>query len=294
LSKDRLAPRSGDFALAWEKFVKFLNNSKAGDHIQMATALITGASSGIGKAFAQALAAQGKDLILVARSQGALAALAADLSQRCGVQAWAIAQDLTEPNAAVTVADQVAAVTDSIDLLINNAGYGIHGAFAEGDRAAQLGMVQLNVLALVDLTYQFLPGMMQRGTGAVLNIASTAAFQPMPYFAIYAATKAFVLSFSEALWVEGKDAGVQVLAVCPGPTETQFFKTAQFPDGLAQSTEQNYETPEAVVKAALEALAQGRANVVTGGLVNQTLVNASRFLPRELVVSGIGKIFKGE
>jgi short-subunit dehydrogenase len=264
----------------------------------MVTALITGASSGIGKAFAQALAARGYDLILVARSEGTLTALAGEIGDRHGIQAWAIAQDLTEANGPAIVAEKARHLSDRVDLLINNAGYGIYGAFAQGDadpaaaRAAQLGMVQLNVAALVDLTYQFLPAMVQRRSGTILNVGSTASYQPIPYFAVYAATKAFVLSFSEALWAECKPVGVKVMAVCPGPTETQFFKTAQFPSSMANQVGQNYSSPEAVVATALESLDQDRSNVVAGGFTNQLMVNVARFLPREPLVEAVGKMFQ--
>lgn len=259
----------------------------------MATALITGASSGIGAVFADRLAAEGNHLVLVARSQDKLTAIAQDLSQRYGIKADVIAQDLVEPDAATQVFTTASDRGHTIDMLINNAGFGLHGAFTTRDRQTQLDMIQLNVTALVDLTYQFLPGMQARQQGSIINVASTAAFQAIPYFAVYAATKAFVLSFSEALWHECSHDGVKVLALCPGPTETEFFKVADFPSTMENQMGQNYASPEAVVEDALKALARGHSNVVTGGVMNQVLVNASRLFPREMLVNSVGRFFKG-
>src|SRR4028119_925016 len=198
----------------------------------MTTALITGASAGIGAAFAQELAARQTNLVLVARSEVKLQQLAQQLQEQYKIQVDVIVQDLTEPKAAKTVFDIVTEKGLTIDLLINNAGFGEYGDFAELNGEQQVKMIQLNILALVDLTHHFLPGMRQRRSGGIINMSSVAAFQPMPYFSVYAATKAFVLSFSEALWAENYRYGVHVLAVCPGPTETNFFQEAGFPATL--------------------------------------------------------------
>lgn len=258
----------------------------------MVTALITGASAGIGAVFARTLAAQRYDLVLVARSQDKLASLAEELTQTHGIRAWAIAQDLTQPEAASQIFNAVQQQGQTVDVLINNAGFGMYGAFAAGDRDTLLQMVRLNVLALVDLTHQFLPSMRQRQHGSIINLGSTAAFQPIPYFAVYAATKAFVLSFSEALWVECQADGVHVLALCPGPTETEFFKFAAMPASVAERTVQRYTTPEAVVQAALSGLRQKQSTVVPGGLSNQILVNLPRWLPREAIAQNVGRLFQ--
>ena len=258
----------------------------------MTTALITGASSGIGAVFAQQLAGRQNDLVLVARSQDKLQTLADQLTQQHGIQTTVIAQDLTVPNAGKTVFTQLEQQSIEVDVLINNAGFGTYGEFAEGELDTYLDMIQLNVMALTELTYHCLPKMRSQRSGSIINIGSTASFQAIPYFAVYAATKAFVLSFSEALWQECKPYNVKVLAVCPGPTETEFFKVADFPDSLGEQVGQNYATPETVVEEALKALEQGHSNVVTGGIANQLLVNASRFLPREFLVNGVGRVFK--
>ena len=257
----------------------------------MAVALITGASAGIGAEFAEQLAQRGYDLVLVARSPDKLQAIADTVSQQRHVKATVIVQDLTTPDAAAKVMAQLEQQQLQPDLLVNNAGFGTYGEFADGELSTYLNMIQLNTMVLVDLTYRCLQSMKQRQTGSILNIASTAAFQPIPYFAVYAATKTFVLSFSEALWFECKPHNIKVLGVCPGPTETQFFKTAEFPDSLGESVGQNYTSPQAVVSDALQALDKGQSNVVTGGLTNQLLVNAGRFLPREALTGAVGRMF---
>jgi short-subunit dehydrogenase len=256
------------------------------------TALVTGASAGIGKAFARRLAQEKIDLFLVARSGDKLQQLADELSKTYGVRVEFLTQDLTEPSAAENVFNAVQAQDWQIDLLINNAGFGDYGAFAHSDRPKQLSMVQLNILSLVDLTYQFLPGMLDRNNGNIINLSSIGGFQPIPYMSIYAATKAFVLSFSEALWAENRDRGIRVQALCPGPTETNFFKVAGFEKmPSTSSSRRSVATPETVVQESLAGLRSNQAVVVTGGIGNQVIVNAGRFLPREMLAKGMAKIF---
>ncbi|MGM3307693.1 SDR family NAD(P)-dependent oxidoreductase [Anabaena sp. WFMT] len=257
----------------------------------MSTALITGASGGIGKAFAEELAARKTNLVLVARSVEKLTQIATQLQQQYKIQVEFIAKDLTEPNATNEVFDAIKTKGLTIDLLVNNAGFGDYGDFAEREGERQLNMIQLNIMALVDLTHKFLPLMRQRRSGSIINVSSIAGFQPMPYLSVYAATKAFVLSFSEALWAENRDYGVHVLVVCPGPTETDFFTEARFPSKLAGANNK-IATPEAVVRDALQALEKGDSTVVSGGWANQLIVNMHRFLPRESLVSAIAKQFK--
>jgi len=257
----------------------------------MTTALITGASGGIGAAFAEQLAAQGHDLVLVARSQDKLEAIAEQLAATHGVKTTVLVQDLLATGAPEHIFNQLAAQDIEVDLLVNNAGFGTYGEFTDGDLQTYLNMIQLNVSVLVDLTHRALHGMKQRQSGCILNLSSTAAFQPIPDFAIYAATKSFVLSFSEALWYECQPYGIKVLGVCPGPTENQFFQTAEFPDTMESPPGQNLAAPETVVKEALQALDQGQSNVVTGGLTNQILVNSNRFLPREMLTKAVGNMF---
>ncbi len=256
----------------------------------MKTALVTGASFGIGAAFAQALAKQGYRLILVARSQDKLEQLAQQLQQGYQVETEVIPQDLTETNAPQTLFDLITVKGINVDLLINNAGFGDYGAFAESSLSRQLEMIQLNISALTALTHLFLNPMRDRRSGGIINIASIAGFQPLPYMSVYAATKAFVLSFSEALWAENKDSGVMITCVCPGPTETEFFKAANFPSSATESVS-NYASPEVVAEMGIKAFEAKQVNVVTGGLPNQVIVNLPRFFPRETLVSAVAKQF---
>lgn len=256
----------------------------------MPTALITGASTGIGAAFARALAAQQYDLILVARSADKLQRLSDALKLQYAIQTAVFVQDLAMPQAGEDLFNAVSAHHPAIDLLINNAGFGDYGTFAARDRQRQVDMVQLNVTTLVELTHCVLPGMRDRQQGGIINVASIAGFQPMPYLAVYAATKAFVLSFSEALWAENRDYGVTVLALCPGPTETEFFKAADFPTTM--NTPQSYVSAETVVTAALKALTAKQANIVTGGLLNNVIVNLPRLFPRQVIVNLIASQFR--
>ncbi|MBW4645004.1 MAG: SDR family oxidoreductase [Goleter apudmare HA4340-LM2] len=258
----------------------------------MSTALITGASGGIGKAFAQELAARKTNLVLVARSQEKLNQLADELQEKYKIQVEVIAKDLTETNAAIAVLDATKSKGLNIDFLINNAGFGDYGDFAERDGERQVKMVQLNILALVDLTHKFLPLMRQRRSGNIINVSSIAGFQPIPYLSVYAASKAFVLSFSEALWAENRQYGVRILAVCPGPTETDFFTEANFPQSFTGKTSR-ISTPEEVVRDALIALEKGDATVVSGSLLSKIITNLPRLMPRETLVNFLEKQFKG-
>ena len=255
----------------------------------MPTALVTGASSGIGAAFSEALAQKGFDLVLVARSQQKLEEIAERLQIEAGISALVVGQDLLADNAVSQIFETVQRAGYEVDLLINNAGFGDYGQFASSDRPKQLEMIDLNIRALVEMTHAWLPEMLQRGHGNIINVASIAGFQPMPYLSVYAATKAFVLSFSEALWAENKERGIKVLALCPGPTESNFMTVAGFPEDL-DSTGQSLVSSESVVEAALKALEKGEANTVTGGVMNQVIVNASRFMPRTWMVNGIKRI----
>ncbi|PSN12783.1 oxidoreductase [filamentous cyanobacterium CCT1] len=251
----------------------------------MTTALITGASAGIGAAFAQQLAARRTDLVLVARSQDKLEALASSLSHQYQIQADIVVQDLAAAEATETLFQSVQQLGRSIDLLVNNVGIGDYGDFAESDRDLQLKMVQLNIATTVDLTHRFLPGMRQRRAGGVINLSSVAAFQAMPYFSMYAATKAFILSFSEALWAENRSYGVHVLAVCPGPADSKFFKKAGFPPFLVDVAAKVDTPVETVVRDALQAFDKRESIVIPGSPINPILATLPRLLPREAVSS---------
>jgi len=256
----------------------------------MKTALITGASSGIGKAFAEELAFQKMNLVLVARSEDKLNQLAAELQAKYPINVDVIVQDLTEACGVQAVFDLTQSKGIRIDVLINNAGFGDYGTFAQSDGDRQVKMVQLNILALVDLTHKYLPLMQLHGSGTIINIASIAAFQPMPYLSVYAATKAFVLNFSEALWSETRSYGVKVLAVCPGPTETNFFNEAQFPSSFAGKSPK-ITTPEEVVRDTMKALESGEASIVSGGILSHLIGNLSKFIPRKTMVEIVRKQF---
>jgi len=241
------------------------------------TALITGASGGIGATFARALAAAGAHLILVARSEEKLRTLASTLADQHHIRAEVIVADLSRPEAGHEIFSAVQQLGLNVDLLINNAGFGTHGIFDTIDPERDQREIMLNVAAVVDLTHRFLPAMLARGDGSIINVASTAAFQPVPYMAVYAASKAFVLSFSEALWGEYRRKGVRVLALCPGATSTEFFDIAG--EGGALGTK---ETPEKVVWVALRALERGRSSVISGRQ-NTVLANMPRFFPRGIM-----------
>ena len=241
-------------------------------------ALVTGASSGIGEVFARQLAERGANLVLAARSQDKLDALAQELQERFGTSVEVRACDLSEPGAGAALAARLAERDVRIDVLINAAGFGLFGQLHEADPARTSQQVRLNVDALTELTCALLPQMRARNRGAIVNVASTAAFQPVPYMAVYGATKAYVLSFTEALWAETRGTGVLVTALCPGATDTPFFDTASEHASIGHRM-----SPEHVVAAALSALERRRCSV-TPGLRNRLLAGAPRLTPRQTVV----------
>jgi uncharacterized protein len=247
-------------------------------------ALITGASAGLGTDFARQLAAKGKRLVLVARRKDRLDALAAELGN-----ARAVEVDLCEAGASDRLMADIAAHGEHVELLVNNAGFGLTGRFVELDGKRQRQMIDLNCGALVELAHAVLPGMIERKQGYILNVASTAAFQPGPGMAVYFATKAFVLSFSEALYEEVKDQGGTVSALCPGPTATEFGGVAGFAPSNPSSKLAAASAP--VVKAGLEGLEAGRA-IVIPGLGNKATAQAHRFFPRSIVRRAVGILKK--
>lgn len=255
------------------------------------TALITGASSGIGAAFAEALARQGTDLVLVARSEDKLRALAGRLTRETGRNVQVVPADLSRPGAAAALRKATDALEMPIDLLINNAGFGTVGAFAVQEAAREAEEIALNVGAVVDLSHAYLPGMLERASGAIINIASAAAFQPMPYMSVYAATKAFVYSFSDGLWAECAGRGVHVMAVCPGPVDTGFFE-ATGSSGLRKMIPKgSMVTADAVVTAALDGLQARRRLVVPGGL-NKATAAFSALVPRALLTRAVARFMR--
>ncbi len=246
----------------------------------MATALITGASAGLGTHFALALAREKYDLILVARREDRLQQLAQLVRKKHGVNAHVMAADLAKKNAVGKLVEGVSRQGLGVDLLINNAGFGARGAFAEMDRAMQARMIDLNCRALVDLCHGFLPDMLANRSGAILNVASTAAFQPGPWMAVYYASKAFVLSFSEALHEEVKGQGVSVSALCPGPVHTEFGGLAGM-DDIAMF-DRVARPADKVVRDGLAAIAANHA-VKVSGFANALAAGSVRFAPRSLV-----------
>jgi short-subunit dehydrogenase len=240
------------------------------------TALVTGASSGIGSAFAGALAARGLDVVLVARSGARLEELAGRLAAAHGVRAEVVVADLGRPDAVEQVRAEVERRGLTIDVLVNNAGFATRGPFEALDPARDHEEVAVNVSAVVDLAHAFLPGMVARGRGTMVNVASTGAFQPVPWMAVYGASKAFVLSFSEALAEEYRGRGVRVLALCPGATETGFFDVVGRDTAVG-----DLRTPEQVVATALRALERGRP-VAVDGFRNTLVAQVPRLLPRAL------------
>lgn len=233
--------------------------------------LITGASAGLGAEFARQCRKRGDELVLVARRKDRLEALAAELGS-----AHVVAADLAAPGAPARLLADVAALGLEVETLINNAGFGAAGAFVETPAERLLEMIDLNVRSLTELCRLVLPGMLERRRGAILNVASTAAFQAGPYSAVYYATKAYVLSFSEALYEEAKGKGVRVTALCPGPTATEFFEVAGSPNGrLARMA----TDPRAVVAAGLAGLARNKP-IVVAGIANKIGAFGTRLMPR--------------
>lgn len=252
-------------------------------------ALVTGASSGIGTELARELARRGQNVILVARSESRLRDLAAELSVT-GVRAEVLPADLVDPTARAELADRVTDLDLTVEVLVNNAGFSTLGPVAKADAGQEVRMIELDVVAVADLTTRFLHGMVERRRGAVLNVASTAAFQPLPGQASYAAAKAFVLSYSQALRGELRGSGVTVTALCPGPVKTGFEAAAGFSEGAAEATLPKFlwvEAP-AVARAAVDGLERGRM-VVIPGAANRVGAALSQVAPRSVLLPFLAK-----
>ncbi len=233
--------------------------------------LITGASAGLGAEFARQCAARGETLALLARRRDRMEALKAELPGEVHI----FAADLALPGAPADLLAQIEAQSLTVETLINNAGFGLGGDVQDADPDRLTGMIDLNVRALTELTRAVLPGMLARGRGAILNVASTAAFQPGPHMAVYYATKAYVLSFTEALHQEMKGKPVRITALCPGPTQSEFFDVAEVTGMLPRMA----VPVEGVVTAGLKGLARGKA-IVIPGTKNKVFAQGSRLLPR--------------
>lgn len=241
------------------------------------TALITGASSGIGLHLAREFAGHGHPVVLVAQVESELRDIAAELNQQYGVHTRAIARNLEEPQAAQDIFDLLSRDGVTIDILVNNAGHGFKGQFWDISIDQDLSMIRLNVEAVLRLTKLFLPPMLARGSGRILNTASVAGFEPGPLLAVYHGTKAFVLSVSEALATELEDRGITVTALCPGQTDTDFFPKAGMMETRAFQ-QGHVMSPQEVAKMGYEATMKGQRVIVTGG-VNKAMVFSRHLMP---------------
>jgi uncharacterized protein len=246
------------------------------------TALITGSSNGIGYELAKVHADKGDDLVLVARSKNKLDELKKELEDKYKISVYTIGKDLSLPGAAKEVYDEIKNKDISIDFLVNNAGFGDFGLFAESDWTKQEQMINLNVTTLTHFTRLFLPDMINRGSGRILNLASTASFQPGPTMSVYFATKAFVLSFSEAVNNEVRENGITVTALCPGATHSGFQAAASLQDSK-MFERNNFPTSREVAEYGYRAMMKGKA-VAIHGFKNSIMANSVRFVPRSLVV----------
>lgn len=253
---------------------------------QGATVLITGASSGIGEAFAHNLAKRGANLILTARSQDKLAKIADELRGKYRISVHVFPVDLISPNAPQQLVERIKAGGLSVDVLINNAGFGKWAHFLAESLDTYDQMLSLNIDALVRLTYLCVPDMLARKVGGVINVASTAAFQPVPYIAVYSASKTFVLSFTEALAEEYRKSGVRFLALCPGFTSTNFMTTAN-----ANTAGIPFATPEDVAEAGLTAFVKGKSYLVHGR-ANYLTTLLPRVLSRAAITKIVADMFK--
>lgn len=252
-------------------------------------AIVTGASSGIGTEMARELAARGHQLVLVARSEDKLRALADEITA-AGGRAHVLPADLADRSARAALPERVAGLGLTPDVLINNAGFSTTGPVATADPEAELKMVEVDVAGVVDLTTRFVGGMVDRGRGALLNVASTAAYQPLPGQAAYAASKAFVLSYTQSLAAEVKGTGVSITALCPGPVETGFVAAAGFTEEEAHGAMPGimWEPAEKVAKAAIEGLDKGRL-VVIPGAANRVSSVFAHVTPRSLLLPVLAK-----
>jgi uncharacterized protein len=255
----------------------------------MAAAVITGASTGIGREFAFLCAHEGYDLVLIARSQFQLEIVASEIRRTTGRTVVVIAKDLSDPEIPREVYDEIVCTRLPVEVLINNAGFGLLGHFWELDQAEQMRMVHLNIGALTHLCRLFLPGFIEQRRGRILNVASTAAFQPGPLMSVYYASKAYVVSFSEALHNEARDYGVSVTALCPGPTRTEFDKRAGT-SGTRLFKSRNMMDAPTVAKIGMDAMKSGKSLAIAGRL-NAIMAFLTRFAPIEFT-AGMARRFQ--
>lgn len=256
----------------------------------MKTVLITGASGGIGKEFAFLFAENKYNVILVARSKDKLKSIAEELQRKFGINAEIFVSDLSETENSKILYNEIKNKNIKVDILINNAGFGDYGKFVKGDLKKYLQMINLNITALTELTYLFVKEMIKRNDGKILNVASTASFQPMPNFAVYAATKSYVLSFTEALHYELKGTGVTVSALCPGPTKTGFEETANM--GKSKLFSIGVMNAKTVAAVGLKQMMKNKMTIIPG-FRNRIMALASNTSPsRKVLVAVAGFISK--
>lgn len=253
------------------------------------TALVTGASSGIGREFARQLAADGTDIVIVARRAERLESLATEVRTDHGVDVEILAADLLDPEDRAGVERRLVDVSPPVDLLVNNAGMSTFGPFTDLDPEREARLVELNALTVLRLTHAAVPGMVERGRGTIINVSSMAGFQPLPMNTTYAATKAFVTSFSEGLHEELRGTGVHVTALCPGFVHTEFHEGGEIED--AGIPEMAFMDADEVARAGLRGAAKGEALVIPG-LGYRTLATASRFTPRRVVRRLVGEAMR--
>ena len=248
--------------------------------------VITGASAGLGAAFAREFAKRGSNLVLVARRKDRLKSLAEELEDSFGVTVHIVDMDLSQPDSGQKLLDYLSRKKLNVDVLVNNAGFGTSGRMFREDRARVRDQITLNVLTLTDLTIGVLPSMLERDSGTIINVASTASYQPVPGLGVYSATKAYVRSFTEALWGEVKGTGVRAFTLCPGPTATEFF------DAAGSSPGGKLVPAERVVKTLFRELDKPRPRPsVIDGKTNALVAKASRLMPTKGVIAAAGKLF---
>jgi uncharacterized protein len=250
-------------------------------------ALITGASSGIGLDLAKLFAQGGHDLVLVARNEEALRSVAGEC-EKTGIRAHVVAKDLSNPNAAQGIVDELTGRGIVVEVLVNNAGFGTHGMFVRTKLEDEVGMIQVNITALIQLTRLFLPQMVSRKSGKIMNVASMAGFVPGPYMSVYYATKAFVLSHSIALAQEVKKSGVIVSVLCPGPTKTDFQRRAKIAESKLFKKPRSMTSMD-VAKAGYEGLMKGQL-IVVPGWSNKVIRIASKLVPQKMLARAAGKM----
>lgn len=257
----------------------------------MLYALITGASKGIGKAIAFELAAKGYHLLLVARSEDLLSQVKKEINSQHAVQVQYLSMDLSDADAAQQVFSWVSKQDISLSILVNNAGYGLSGRFDSYPLAEHLSMLQVNNTTLVQLTHFFLPQLKQQKSAHILNIASSAAYQAVPYLSLYAASKSFVLSFSRGLRYELRRNGINVTCICPGATDTDFVNRAQIGEKAKKTAEKVNMTPEEVGKTAVDAMFRKKAEVITGA-INKLGGFLTWLLPKNVLEGGAARIYE--